>query len=136
MCKHMLYVLILFPASSFSITGCPPLHGHLESHFLKVPKLHFKLMPWYFFKIIFIYYYFFLFSVIMPCFASHKRKKEREEKVKKERKIEFVQLRAEVSDFCSNKKQWRQCVMRVPCPFCFLMYFKWDFGRSIFSTRL
>ena len=78
MCKHVLYVLILFPASSFSITGPP--HGHLESHFLEVLKLCFKLMLWYFCKIIFIYYYFFyflLYSIALQAIKKRKREKKK-----------------------------------------------------------
>ena len=82
MCKHVLYVLILFPASSFSITGCPP--HDVQSHIFLKYEVMFQAHTAVFLQN-YLFIFFFLFSVIFDCFASHTRKRERKEKVKKER---------------------------------------------------
>ncbi len=136
MCKHVLYVLILFPAFSFSITGHPPLDiwSHVFSKF-RSTKVTFQTHAMVFFQNYFYLLLFFLFSVIMPCFGSHKRKKEKRKSKEREKdRVSDSGWRC-LTQGPSNKKQCRLSLMVVHCTLYFPMYFKWDFGRYIFSPQ-
>ncbi len=137
MCKHVLYVLILFPASSFSITGHPPPAeggGHIFWEFCSC-YVWFQGRAAVFLQNYFYLFLFFLFSVIFDCFASHKSKKERKEKVKKEKE--------RVSDSgwrCPTQgplnKVGVTCVLGcIAWTFLFPMHLLWYFRRSIFHHR-
>ncbi len=92
MCKHVLYVLILFPTSSFSITGCPPPTDVWSHVFLKYQS-YVSSSCCSIFANLFLFVFIFAIFCYIDCFASHKtekKMKEREKRKSKEREKERV----------------------------------------------